>query len=870
MSIHNRSRNQALITLFLATTACGSVSEEGITYSELESAVKSGGQAADKNDKAADKNTAKNDKVAHKCKHKGHKAKDCKHDHHHGGPQPADPLTFTPASAAKKFGRLAGAAVAYGPLTNEEVYRNVLAAEFNYVTPENEMKWGSLQNTTNHRVWDFEQADAIVEFAQQNDMKVKGHALIWHSQTPSFITNDLERRELRHLMKKHIHKTMSHFRGDVHAWDVVNEAVADDGSGLRDSIFSQLMGDRFIAKAFRQAKLADRKPTMIYNDYGTENLGAKSDALLALMQDMLARRVPIDEVGFQAHFDARFAPSKEEMVANFERFGDLGLDVNISELDVRVSRVSGNQAHKLAVQKEIYKRVAAACVEAENCKAVTTWGFTDKHSWVDGFFGADDPLLFDENYQKKPAYFGFVDGFLGVPLDAVGMAPNLVGNSTFETGTDQWAMMGNGTLSVSKAHAHTGFRSAIAQGRTDTWQGPSYNLATIVSRGRTYDAEIFTRLGSGSSTVNLTAQITCAGQDTNYVQVGNVAANDSGWSRIGGTLQVPDCDLQGIVLYAEGPAAGVDILVDDLAVREQALPNLLGNGGFESGTSGWFGLGATFSTTSDAHSGDLAGIATGRTASWNGVGTNITSTVASDAAYQVDAFVKVAGAASAPVNLTAKIRCVGGSDQYIGLAYGTATNNGWVALSGQLNVPNCSLEEVLVYAEGPAAGIDILMDDVSLVRKADTLGPNVVNNPGFESGTNYWYGFGAVNVSASSAQPYSGAASGLVSGRTASWQGLAQTITANVVQGQSYQVQAFARIAGAASSPVNLSVKTNCDGTDSFGAAASGTATDSGWVALDGALSVPTCGLNELTIYIEGAPAGVDIFLDDVSVRQVL
>lgn len=847
MSIHHRSRNQALITLFLATTACGSATEENISFSEVESAL---GKHGDKDDRRPGRH----------CD-----------DDHHGHHGPVDPLTFTPASAAKKFGRLAGAAVAYGPLTNEEIYRTTLAAEFNYVTPENEMKWGSLQNTADSRVWDFQQADAIVKFAKKHKMKVKGHALVWHSQTPSFITPDLKRHELGHLMKKHIDKTMSHFDDDVMAWDVVNEAVADDGSGLRDSIFSQLWGDGFISRAFKEANSENRRATLIYNDYGTENLGAKSDALLTLMGEMLERRVPIDEVGFQAHFDARFAPSKEEMVANFERFGELGLDVNISELDVRVSRVSGNQAHKLAVQKEIYKRVAAACVEAENCKAVTTWGFTDKHSWVDDFFGADDPLLFDENYQKKPAYFGFVDGFLGVPLDVVGMAPNLVGNSTFETGTAEWGVLGSATLGVSKNHAHTGFRSAIAQGRTDTWQGPSYDLARIVSKGRKYDVELFTRIGAGNADVNLTAQVTCAGQSTNYVRVGSVAANATDWSRIAGTLDVPDCDLTSILVYAEGPAAGVDILVDDLAVREQPLPNLLDNPGFEGGTSGWFGIGAVnFTTTNDAHSGDVAGVASGRTASWNGIGSNITSKVVADASYKVDAFVKVAGAASAPVNLTAKVRCAGGSDQYTGLAYGTATNDGWVALSGEMRIPNCSLAEVLVYAEGPAAGVDILLDDVSLVRKADTLGPNVVNNPGFESGTNYWYGFGAVNVAASTAQLHSGSASGLVSGRTDSWQGLAQTITANVVQGKTYEVHAFARIAGAASSPVRLSVKTNCDGTDSFGAAASATATDSAWVALDGALTVPTCTLNELTVYVEGAPAGVDIFLDDVSVRQVL
>jgi endo-1,4-beta-xylanase len=917
MSIHSRCSKPTFVTLCLSLAAC-SGPPHAPDLSEMNQALEGKPQAnhpapkapkttpkapktepkaqkPDPKSKAdpkpapnADPKSKKDDKHA-KGKphdghehHHGHKHHDHKpgkhkgHQHHHrhcdGHQQPnvpADPLTFTPASAAKKAGLLAGTAVAYGPLVTEEVYRNTIASEFNYITPENEMKWGSLQNTSDQRVWNFEQADAIVDFAKQHDLKVKGHALVWHSQAPSFVTSSLKKHELDKLVKAHVAKTMSHFSGDIFAWDVVNEAVADDGSGLRDSVFSQLLGSDFISKAFRQAHSADKKPRLIYNDYGTENLGAKSDALLALMQDLVKRQVPVDEVGFQAHFDARFAPSKEELIANFDRFGALGLDVNISELDVRVAQIAGNIAHKLAVQKEIYQRVAAACAEAANCTAITTWGFTDKHSWVDSFFGADDPLLFDENYQKKPAYFGFVDGLLGLPLEPVGTAPNLVGNSSFETGVTTWSMMGNGTLEVSRDHAHTGHRSAIARGRTATWNGPSYDLGAIVAGGRNYDVEVFARLGSGNANVNLTAAITCQGQSASYVQLDSAGADDTTWTHLSGSLALPDCNLENIVVYIEGPDASIDILVDDFSVREQPQPNLLDNGDFEAGAVGWFGMGATFTTTTDARSGNLAGIATGRTDSWNGVGANITSLVHPGSAYQLTGFLKVAGAASSPANFTAKLRCVGGSDQYMGIGYVTATDSSWVAVSGDLNVPDCALEEVLIYAEGPAAGIDLLVDDVSLMAKAAGLGPNVINNPGFESGTDYWYGFGDVSVSAD-AMAYSGSASGLVSGRTDSWQGLAQTITASVEQGKTYQVRGFARIAGAATSDVRLSVKTNCGGTDSFGAAASATATDTDWVTLDGAFTVPTCDLNELTVYIEGAPAGVAIYLDDVSVRQML
>src|SRR5690606_35846965 len=138
----------------------------------------------------------------------------------HGQTQP-DPLVFTPASAAHKSGRLAGTAVAYGPLMDDEVYRATIAAEFNYVTAENAMKWGELQPTADPKVWDFEEADAIAEFADEHGMKLKGHALVWHSQAPSFINDSMTRSKLAMYMTRHIHKTTKHFRKDAHSWDVV-------------------------------------------------------------------------------------------------------------------------------------------------------------------------------------------------------------------------------------------------------------------------------------------------------------------------------------------------------------------------------------------------------------------------------------------------------------------------------------------------------------------------------------------------------------------------------------------------------------------------------------------------------------------------
>src|SRR6185436_5096622 len=177
--------------------------------------------------------------------------------------------------------------------------------------------------------------------------------------------------------------------------------------------------------------------------------------------------VPIDGVGFQMHLEAQTAPSTEEIVANMTRFTDLGLRVNISELDVRIANAGGDLVTRLALQRQVFHRAVAACVQVPGCESLTTWGFTDLDSWIDETFGPDDPLELDEQYRRKPAYYGLIDGFMAVPVDHPGTPPNLIANGTFEIGSDGWAASG-GRLSTSRRTAHTGERSARVSHRTET------------------------------------------------------------------------------------------------------------------------------------------------------------------------------------------------------------------------------------------------------------------------------------------------------------------------------------------------------------------------------------------------------------------
>ena len=314
---------------------------------------------------------------------------------------PAEPLR----DAARASGKLVGAAV-QSRLLADGRYAGVLGRHFNYLTAEYEMKWDAIERARGNN--DFGAGDAIVGFGQANGMQIKGHALIWHGSVPGW-AGALSAADLRVAFDNHIRSVAEHYRGRVVAWDVVNEAVADDGSGLRDTVFRQKLGDQYIADAFRQARQADPQALLFYNDYGGEGLNRKSDRIYELVRGLVAQGVPIDGVGLQMHITATSPPSDASIAANMRRLAGLGLSVNISEMDVRIRDVPGTQPVRLDVQKSVYHAVVGVCVAEPRCDGVTFWGFTDAHSWIDAQFGADDPLLFDDQYAVKPAYYGVLD-----------------------------------------------------------------------------------------------------------------------------------------------------------------------------------------------------------------------------------------------------------------------------------------------------------------------------------------------------------------------------------------------------------------------------------------------------------------------------
>jgi endo-1,4-beta-xylanase len=323
----------------------------------------------------------------------------------------ATPLAATLRQAGEARHILIGAAAASAHLAETD-YANILGSEFSQLQAENEMKFGVIhpRPDTDPQPYDFRGADTLVAFAQAHNMVVRGHTLVWHNQVSAWITKGrYSSPHLANILRDHINTVMAHYRSKVYAWDVVNEAFNDDGT-MRHTIWydqpgiGPKSGTEYIEQALRWSHAADPNAKLFYNDYDAEEINKKSDAIYAMAKDFKKRGVPLDGIGFQTHITLQFDdPEKLASYArNLQRFADLGLDLHITELDIRLSDSSPASFN---AQAKLYGEIANLCVQQFRCKLLQTWGFTDKHSWIPSFYkGQGWALPWDDEYRKKPAY----------------------------------------------------------------------------------------------------------------------------------------------------------------------------------------------------------------------------------------------------------------------------------------------------------------------------------------------------------------------------------------------------------------------------------------------------------------------------------
>jgi endo-1,4-beta-xylanase len=286
-----------------------------------------------------------------------------------------------------------------------------VAREYNLIVTENTMKWGPINNSPGE--FNFNLADLFLKYADKNKQILKGHTLVWHEQLPKYVNNIETKEALIKEMKDHITGVVSHFKGKIPVWDVVNESISDTSGNpnpYRDnSPFIKLIGPEFIEIAFRTAHAADPDAKLYYNDYNVEGINGKSDAMYEMAKGLLAKGVPIHGVGFQTHVDMNFSVEYSRMKENLERFRKLGLDVQLTEVDVQV-KGDAPIAERYAKQAQTYADLLRVCLEVK-CNAFVMWGYTDLYSWRSG----SKPLIFDVDYKPKPAYFALRDVLINTP-----------------------------------------------------------------------------------------------------------------------------------------------------------------------------------------------------------------------------------------------------------------------------------------------------------------------------------------------------------------------------------------------------------------------------------------------------------------------
>ena len=327
---------------------------------------------------------------------------------------------------------LVGAALNPAQFTGTDAREaELVKAQFNSISPEDVLKWDSVHPRPG--VYDFSLGDKYVQFGEQNHMFIIGHNLIWHEQVPRWVFQDVQgdpvsRKVLLQRMRDHILTVVGRYKGKIDGWDVVNEALNDDGT-LRRSPWMKIIGPDYIEKAFRYAHKADAHAQLYYNDYSLVNEPKRKGAL-ALVRKLKSEGIPITGVGLQNHVNLQW-PTREQLDTTIRDFAKLGVKVMISELDVDVlpaatSRPTADVSLKVAsnpalnpypnglpksVQQALASRYADLFrVYASHCgeiTRVTFWGVTDKDSWKNDWpvkGRTNYPLLFDRNAQPKPAF----------------------------------------------------------------------------------------------------------------------------------------------------------------------------------------------------------------------------------------------------------------------------------------------------------------------------------------------------------------------------------------------------------------------------------------------------------------------------------
>lgn len=332
---------------------------------------------------------------------------------------------------------LIGTALNGGQIFGEDVEGIKLTkSHFNSITPENVMKWENIHPEPG--VYDFEAADRFVEFGEENDMFMVGHTLVWHSQVPNWVFqdeqgNELSREALLERMKNHIETVVGRYAGRVQAWDVVNEALNDDGT-YRESRWYEIIGQDYLVKAFEYAREVDPDAELYYNDYSLE-VPSKRDGAVRLVKYLQENNSPVTGIGTQGHFNLDW-PELSDVEQTIDDFAALGIDVMVTEVDIDVlppamDYMGADVSASAELQEELnpYPNALPDSVQQQlsdryadlfeiymryrnDITRVTFWGVTDGDTWKNNWpvrGRTNYPLLFNRQWEPKPAFDAVID-----------------------------------------------------------------------------------------------------------------------------------------------------------------------------------------------------------------------------------------------------------------------------------------------------------------------------------------------------------------------------------------------------------------------------------------------------------------------------
>lgn len=296
----------------------------------------------------------------------------------------------------------------------DKPYTNILSSQFDFVLADNTPNWyftdGGLRPSK--ATYNWKQMDEVLNYAKTNNMPVEAHHYVWGEEKwlPDWLKDGhFSSAELMDILRDHIMTVGQHYSGQIAQWTVVNEAFTRQQHlfDLNDWWADNMGGQAYIDSSFRWAREADPKSKLILNDFNNESINDTSNAMYDYVKGALSRGVPIDGIGMQMHLDGGHPPTKDEVKSNMKRFADLGVGIYVTEFDVNMNDVKANANDKNKIQENIYYEMMRACIESKVCHSFAYLGITDEETWYN-HIGLKDPrpLMFDEKYRPKPAYYG--------------------------------------------------------------------------------------------------------------------------------------------------------------------------------------------------------------------------------------------------------------------------------------------------------------------------------------------------------------------------------------------------------------------------------------------------------------------------------